>query len=336
MALLTDMFSSVSIRVLVCATLALAGSAASVTALGQAAAYPSKSIRLILPGAPGGGGDVLGRVLAKKLSENLGQPVIVDNRAGGGGLIATEQTARMPPDGYTLLLGYAGSLALAPSLYKSLAYDPVHDFSSITKGVVVTNVLVVHPSLPVKTAREFLALARAKPRALNYSTSGYGSAAHVASELFALKGSVEFVHVPYKGGGPAVADLVAGHVQFSFATAPSALSLIKAGKLRPLGVTTPTRFPTLPDVPTISEAVFPGFEASNWYCFVTPANTPKDIVAKLNYEFRRALTSPDVAQTLLAQGMEPTPSSPEELHEYIKSEILKWAEVVKARGIKAE
>ncbi len=326
----------ISCRALVCALFASAASVASVTAYAQAAAFPSKPMRLIIPAAPGGGTDILGRVVAKKLSENVGQPVIVDNRAGGSGFIAAEQTARMAPDGYTVLIAPIATFGLAPSIYKSLPFDPVRDFAPISRGVVVTNVLVVHPSLPVKTAKEFLALAKAKPGALNYGTSGYGSAAHLASELFALKGGVEFLHVPYKGGGPAVADLVAGHIQFSFATAPSALALIKGGKLRPLGVTTPNRFPSLPDVPTISEAVFPGFEASNWYGFVAPANTPKEIVAKLNQELHRAMASPDVSHALLAQGMEPTPSTPEEFGAFIKSEIAKWAEVVKARGIKVE
>ena len=322
-------------RSLVCASLALAGSALSAGAYAQAA-FPSKPIRLIIPAAPGGGTDILGRIVARKLSENIGQPVIVDNRAGGSGFIAAEQTARLPPDGYTVLIAPIAVFGLAPSIYKSLPFDPVRDFTPITKGVVVTNVLVVHPSLPVNNAKEFLALAKAKPGGLNYGTSGYGSAAHLASELFALQGGVEFVPVPYKGGGPAVADLVAAHIQFSFATAPSALALIKGGKLKALGVTTLSRFPSLPDVPTISEAVFPGFEASNWYGFVLPANAPKDIVAKLNGELHLAMANPDVLQALLGQGMEPTPSTPEELGAYIKSEIAKWAEVVKARGIKAE
>lgn len=335
MSLLT-MSQAVLGRALACALLALAGSAPSVTAFGQTAAFPSKPIRLIIPAAPGGGTDILGRIVAKKLSENIGQPVIVDNRAGGSGFIATEQAARMPPDGYTVLIAPIATFGLAPNIYKSLPFDPVRDFAPITSGVVVTNVLVVHPSLPVKTASEFLALAKSKPKALNYGTSGYGSAAHLASELFALKGGVEFVHVPYKGGGPAVADLVAGHIQFSFATAPSALALIKGGKLKALAVTTPKRFSGLPDVPTVSEAVFPGFEASNWYSFVAPANTPGDIVAKLNHELHRAMATPDVLHALLAQGMEPTPNTPEEALAYIKSEIAKWAEVVKVRGIKAE
>lgn len=323
-------------RILASLFLALAGSAVTVTAFGQAAAYPSRPIRLIVPAAPGGGSDHLGRLIGKKLSENLGQPVIIDNRAGASGLVGTEQAARMPPDGYTVLLGTIGMFGLAPSLLTSLPFDPVRDFEPITKGVVVTNVLVVHPSVPAKTAKEFLALAKAKPGTLSYSSSGLGSAAHMAGELFSLKGGVDILHVPYKGGGPAVADLLAGHVQFSFATAPSVLPLIQSGRLRALAVTTLNRFPGLPNVPTISETLFPGFEVSNWYGFFAPAKTPKDIVGRLNTEIRRAMADPDISKAMLGQGMEPEPSSPEELDAYLKSEISKWAEVVKKRGITVE
>jgi len=321
---------------LVRALLALAASAFSLTAFAQAAAFPSKPIHIIVPSSAGGGIDILARLLGKKLSENIGQPVIVDNKGGGGGVVGTEQAARMPPDGHTIVIGPIASFALAPSLFKSLSYDPVRDFAAITKGVVVTNVLVVHPSLPVKTAREFLALVKAKPGALNCGNAGYGSAGHLAGELFSLMAGIEFTQVPYKGGGPAVADLVAGHVQFNFATVPSALAFINAGKLRALGVTTPTRFPALPDVPTLSEAAIAGYEASNWFAFFAPADTPKDIVATLNHELRRALTNPEVSHALLAQGMDPTPSTPEELSAYVKTEIVKWAQVIKVRGIKAE
>ncbi|MFH1517811.1 MAG: tripartite tricarboxylate transporter substrate binding protein [Pseudomonadota bacterium] len=277
---------------------------------------------------------MLARRVGKKLSENVGQPVVIENRAGR--FIGYEFVLRQPPDGYTILIGTIANFGLAPSLYKKMPFDGLRDFTPISRAVVVTNILVVHPSLPVKTAKEFLAFAKARPGQLNYSTSGVGSAAHVASELFALMGGVEFVHVPYKGGGPAVADLVAGHVDFSFATAPSTLALIKAGRLRPLGITTQKRLDGLPDVPTISEAVLPGFDAQNWYVWVTPAPTPKNIVAKLNAELIRAMTSPEVMPGLLKEGMEPTPSTPEELHEFMKSEVAKWADVVKKRHITAE
>jgi tripartite-type tricarboxylate transporter receptor subunit TctC len=316
--------------------LATAAAAVSFSAFAQSSAYPSKPIRLIVPAAPGGGTDILGRLVGQKLSENFGQSVVIENRGGAGGVIAAEYVARMPPDGHTVLIADIRTFGLAPSLYKSLPYDPIRNFSPITGGVDVTNVLVVNPSVPAKTIKEFLAYAKSKPGILNYSSSGKGSGAHMAGELFALKGGVDITHVAYKGGGPAVADLVAGHVQFSFATAPSVLPLIQAGKLRALGVTTLKRFPGLPDVPTISEALIPGYEASNWYSFVVPANTPKEIVARLNTEIRKVMADPEVMKTLLAQGMEPTPSSPEELDAYIKSEITKWAEVVKLRGIKPE
>ena len=316
--------------------LATAAAAVSFSAFAQSSAYPSKPIRLIVPAAPGGGTDILGRLVGQKLSENFGQSVVIENRGGAGGVIAAEYVARMPPDGHTVLIADIRTFGLAPSLYKSLPYDPIRNFSPITGGVDVTNVLVVNPSVPAKTIKEFLAYAKSKPGILNYSSSGKGSGAHMAGELFALKGGVDITHVAYKGGGPAVADLVAGHVQFSFATAPSVLPLIQAGKLRALGVTTLKRFPGLPDVPTISEALIPGYEASNWYSFVVPANTPKEIVARLNTEIRKVMADPEVMKTLLAQGMEPTPSSPEELDAYIKSEISKWAEVVKLRGIKPE
>jgi tripartite-type tricarboxylate transporter receptor subunit TctC len=334
MALLANLSLSIIRRALACAMLVSLGSA--VAAFAQAPAFPSKPLKIVVPSSPGGGLDILARLMGRKLTENVGQPVLIDNKGGGGGVVGTEQAMRSPPDGYTILIGPIASFGLAPSLYKSLPYDPVRDFAPITKGVVVTNVLVVHPSLPVKTAKEFVALLKAKPGAFNCGTAGYGSAGHLAGELFSLMAGVEFTQVPYKGGGPAVADLVAGHVHFNIATVPSALPFITSGKLRPLGVTTPNRFPSLPEVPTIGEAAIAGYEASNWFSFFAPADTPKDIIAVLNNELRRAMASPDVSQALLSQGMAPTPSSPEELGAYLKSEIAKWAEVVKVRGIKAE
>ena len=323
-------------KILVVIFLAAAAGAVSFSAFAQNSTYPSKPIRLIVPASPGGGTDILGRLVGQKLSENFGQSVVIENRGGAGGVIAAESVARMPPDGHAVLIADIRTFGLAPSLYKSLPYDPIRNFSTITGGVDVTNVLVVNPSVPAKTLKEFLAYAKSKPGILNYSSSGKGSGGHMAGELFALKGGVDIAHVAYKGGGPAVADVVAGHVQFSFATAPSVLPLIQAGRLRALGVTTLKRFPGLPDVPTISEALIPGYEASNWYSFVAPAHTPKEIVARLNTEIRKVMADPEVMKTLLAQGMEPTPSSPEELDAYIKSEITKWAEVVKLRGIKPE
>lgn len=302
----------------------------------QTAAYPTRPIKLVVPAAPGGGTDVLARLLAKRLSEGLGQVVVIDNRPGTGGVLGSEQVARAAPDGYTILLGTVATHGLAPSLMKAMPYDPVEDFSHITKGVVVTNILVVHPSVAAQTAKEFLILVKAKPGELNYSTSGRGSGAFMAGELFSQMASADISHVPYKGGGLAVSGLVAGHVQFSFATAPSVIALIKAGRLRALGVTTPTRFAGLPEVPTLSEAILPGFEASNWYAFFAPARTPTDIVQKLNHEIHQAMVQPEILKNLIEQGMEPILSTPSEQREFIRAEITKWSALVKARGIEAE
>jgi tripartite-type tricarboxylate transporter receptor subunit TctC len=262
--------------------------------------------------------------------------VVIDNRPGAGGVLGSEQVARAAPDGYTILLGTVATHGLAPSLMKAMPYDPVEDFAHITKGVVVTNILVVHPSVPAQTAKEFLALVKTKPGELNYSTSGRGSGAFMAGELFSQMASAEITHVPYKGGGLAVSGLVAGHVQFSFATAPSVMALIQAGRLRALGVTTPTRFSGLPELPTLSEAILPGFEASNWYAFFAPARTPTVIVQRLNTEIHQAMGQPEIVKALSEQGMEPILSTPSEQREFIRAEIAKWQALVKARGIEAE
>ena len=306
------------------------------SAQAQPSTYPTRPIKLVVPAAPGGGTDVLARLIAKRLSEGLGQAVVIDNRAGAGGVLGSEQVARAAPDGYTILLGTVATHGLAPSLMKAMPYDPVEDFSHITKGVVVTNILVLHPSVPAQTAKEFLALVKAKPGELNYSTSGRGSGAFMAGELFSQMASVDITHVPYKGGGLAVAGLVAGYVQFSFATAPSVMSLIQAGRLRALGVTTPTRFVGLPEVPTLSEAILPGFEASNWYAFFAPAHTSEAIVNRLNIAIHHAMGQPEVVKSPLEQGMEPILSTPNEQRHFIRAEITKWQALVKARGIEAE
>jgi tripartite-type tricarboxylate transporter receptor subunit TctC len=306
------------------------------SAQAQQPAYPTRPIKLVVPAAPGGGTDVLARLIAKRLAEGLGQSVVIDNRAGAGGVLGSEQVARAAPDGYTILLGTVATHGLAPSLMKAMPYDPVEDFAHITKGVVVTNILVVHPSVPVQTAQEFLALVKAKPGELNYSTSGRGSGAFMAGELFSQMADAEIMHVPYKGGGLAVSGLVAGHVQFSFATAPSVMALIQAGRLRALGVTTPTRFAGLPDLPTLSEAILPGFEASNWYAFFAPAHTPVAIINRLNSAIHEAMGQPEVVKSLHEQGMDPTLSTPDEQRNFIRAEIAKWQALVKARGIEAE
>ena len=232
-------------------------------------------------------------------------------------------------------MGAIGPMAISPNIAKGLPFDPLRDFAPITMSVVLSNVLVAHPSVPVNDVRSLLALARAKPGTLNYGSSGNATAGHLAGELFAGLGRVELVHVPYKGGGPAMADLLAGQIQLIFATTPSALPHIKAGKLKALGVTTLKRLPLLPDLPTIAEAGLPGYDANNWYCFVAPAKTPPEIIAWLNREFLRVLADPETHAMLTAQGLDPAPTTPDELAAIIKMEIAKWAKVIKDRNIAA-
>ena len=306
----------------------------SVPSWAQNTRYPNKPIRLIVPTPPGGGADALARVVGQRMSEILGQPVVIENRPGVAGNLAAEPVMRMAPDGYNLFIGAIAILAISPVLYESLPFNAMKDFTHISMGVVLSNILVVHPSLPANSVKELIALAKAKPGAINFSSSGNATAGHLAGELFGAMTETNIVHVPYKGGGPALADLVAGHVQISFASPPSALPLVKAGKLKILGVTTDKRQPGMPDVPTIDEAGVPGYSANNWYCFIGPAGMPKDIVTLLNRELRNAMLDPKVMNTLVGQGMVPEPSSPEELTNFIGKETEKWGKIVRARNIK--
>ncbi len=310
--------------------------ALSVPAWAQGSGYPSKPIRLIVPTPPGGGADALARVIGQRLSEQMKQPFVIENRPGAAGNTAAEQVARMAPDGYNLFIGAIAPLAISPSLYKSLPYDPIKDFTPISRGVLLSNILVVHPSVPANNVRELIALAKAKPGTINYSSSGTATAGHLAGELFAAMTGTNIVHVPYKGGGPAMNDLIAGHVQISFASPPSALPQVKAGKLRVLGVTTEAREPSMPDVPTIAESGVPGFVANNWYCFVGPAGMPHDIVERLNKELRLAMQDPAVQANMHTNGMLPDPSTPEELGRFIQSEMDKWGKIVRARDLKPD
>jgi tripartite-type tricarboxylate transporter receptor subunit TctC len=235
-----------------------------------------------------------------------------------------------------LFVGAIAPLAISPTLYKSLPYDPTRDFAPITMGVVLSNILVAHPTLAANSVGELLALARARPGSINYSSSGNASAGHLAGALFSRMGNVAMVHIPYKGGGPSIIDLLAGQVQISFASPPSVLQHIRSGKLKPLGVTTDYRLAALPKVPTIAESGLPGFTANNWYCFVAPAGTPRDIIARLNQELRKAMSAPDTRAALVEQGMDPAPGTPEELGATIKSEIAKWGEIIRAGKFTAE
>jgi len=300
-----------------------------------AQSYPVKPIRLVLPYPPGGGTDVIARPLAQKLTEQLGQQVIVDNRGGAGGNIGMEFVAKSPADGYTLLFALTAQYAVNPSLYPKLPYDPVRDYAPISLLANAPYLLVVHPTLPAKSVAELVALVKARPGQLSYSSSGNGSGAHLAGEMLRSLARVEIVHVPYKGAGPAMPDLIAGQVQLSFITYTAAGPHIKTGRLRALGVTTAKRSPTLPDLPAIGETVA-GYDSAVWYGFAAPAGTPLEIVSKLNAEVLRVLAAPDFRSRITLEAVSPIGSTPEEFGSFMKSEIVRWAKVVKDSGAKVD
>ena len=298
--------------------------------------FPSRPITLIVGFAAGGATDTAARIIARKLSENLGQSVVVDNRAGAGGNIAHQQIATAAPDGYTILLGSVGPLAVAPHLVKDLPYDPQKDIAPLTMGVVFPNVLVVNPNVPAKTLKEFVALAKAKPGTLEYGSTGVGSASNLAGELLKQRAGIDLTHVPYKGGGAAMPDILGGRIASYWSPPSTALPHIQTGKLRPLAVTGLTRSPTLPDVPTVAESGYPGFEATNWYAFVAPGKTPPEILDRWNRELVKVLNTPAVREQLLEHGLEPRPGTREELAAYIRKETDTWGKVIKAANIKAD
>jgi tripartite-type tricarboxylate transporter receptor subunit TctC len=301
-----------------------------------AQAFPSRTVTITVGFAPGGSTDTAARIVAKKLGENIGQAVVVANRAGAGGNIAAQQIAAARPDGYTISLSSIGPLSVAPALYRELPYNPKRDIAPVTMGMVFPDVFAVNPSLPAKTLPELVALAKAKPRELTYATPGVGGAAHLAGELFKQAAGIDMIHVPYKGGGPAMTDLLGGRVTM-FPVGPSTLlPYLEAGKLRALAVTGPTRIATLPNVPTIAESGYPGFEAMNWYAFVAPAKTPKEILDYWNRELVKVLNDPGVKTLLAAHGLEPQPSTREELARYIDRETEKWSRVVREAKIQPE
>ena len=299
-------------------------------------AYPNRAITMIVGFAPGGGTDAVARILAKSLSDSLGQQVVVENKAGAGGNIATEAVARAAPDGYTILLGSVGSLAVAPHVIANLGYAPLRDFAPITMAVVFANVLVVQASLPIQSLADFVKLAKEKPGTMTFGSSGILGAGHLAGELLKIRANIDIVHVPYKGGGPAMQGMLGGQVASIFATPVSSGGQVKAGKIRAIATTGPKRAALLPDVPTVAESGYPGFEAMNWYAYLAPAKTPKDIVERLNRELVKALTDPAVTELLHKQGLEPSPSSPAELVQYMEREYEVWGKVVKQAGIKAQ
>jgi tripartite-type tricarboxylate transporter receptor subunit TctC len=302
-------------------------------AAAQQAPYPSKAIRLIASQAPGGGIDTLCRIVAPKLSEAFGQTVIVDNRPGANGSVAAEITAKSPPDGYTLMLGAVGNLGTNVLFYKKLGYDPLQDLAPVASAVSSVNVLVVHPSVPANSVKELIALARKRPNQLAYGSSGTGGTGHMAGALFQRLTKTQILHVPYKGSGPAMVDLVAGQTQLGFASQPSVASFIREGRLRALAVTTARRSKLFPQLPTLAEAGVPGYESHAWYGFVAPSKTPQPVVSRLNQEIVRILQLPDVGQALLAQGLEAWTMTPEAFGAYIRSEAEKWTRVIRESGI---
>jgi tripartite-type tricarboxylate transporter receptor subunit TctC len=300
-------------------------------------AYPTKSIRTIILVVPGGGADITARMVGQKLTEAWGQQVIVDNRPGANGIVGMETAARATPDGYTLVLGTIGPVAVNPSLYRKLPYDPVADFAPVARAVSALNVLVVHPSLPVNSVKDLIAYARANPAKLNFGSSGVGFADHLAGELFNSLAGVKMTHVPYKGGAPAMIDLLGGNVQLIFATVSTAITHIKAGKIRSLAVTSAKRVEQFADWPTVAEAGLPGFSVDNWYGFLAPRGAPRPIVIKLHAEINRVLDAPDVKERLAGVGIFAFPgATPEVFGDYIKSEIRKYADVVQAAGVRAD
>lgn len=315
------------------ATAALAAVSAA-PAVQAADAYPTKPVRIVVGFPSGGAPDILARIFSEKFS--LGQPVVVDNKPGAGGNIGGEAVAHAAPDGYTLAMGTVGTHSINGALYSKMPYDMVKDFTPVILVASTPNVLVVHPSVPAKNVQELIALAKSKPGQLTFGTPGVGTSLHVAGELFNTMAGTKIVHVPYKGRAMAIPDLLGGHITMMFDNLPSALPVVKEGKLRALGVTSAQRSASAPDIPTIAEQGLPGYEATSWFAIFAPAHTPKDVVTRLNSELNRIFTLPDVQAKLKTLGLDPVLGTPDKLAEYQRSEIAKWAKVVKESGAKAE
>jgi len=299
----------------------------------SAADFPTKPVRLVIGFAPGGGTDVTARALATKLTASFGQQVIVDNRPGHSGTIAADIVSKGTPDGHTVLLGTI-ALVINPILTKKMPFDTFKDLLPVTQAVDSTNILIVHPSVPAKSVKELIALAKSKP--LNCGSSGIGGTGHLAVELFNLQAGTKITHVPYKGGGPAMVDLLGGNIQLIFATAASSINHVKAGKARALAVTTAKRSALVPDLPTVAEAGLKGYEANNWNGFFVPAGTPRAIVARLNKDLAAALLAPDIKEFLFKQGLDAAPGTPEQFAKYMKAESAKWTKVIQASGVKPQ
>ncbi len=322
-----------SARLLLTALLVLAAAAPEVLAQDK---YPTRPIRIIVPSAAGGGSDTSARLIAQELPKRWGQPVVVENRAGAATIVGTEIVAKAPPDGYTLLMA-PGAFATNPSTYKKMPFDAVRDFAPITQTLFVPQLIAVHPSVPAKSVKELIALAKARPGELQYAAAGHGTLPHLTMELFANMAQIRLINVPYKGGAPGIIDLLGGRISL---IATSSMSLViphvRAGKMRALGVTTAARIQALPDIPTIAEAGLPGYEAVQWAGLLAPAGTPREIIARLHKEATAILRTPEVRERLARDSNEVVASSPEEFAALIKAEIVKWAKVVKAAGIEPE
>ena len=309
------------------ASLAFASAASLANVTAKAADYPSRPIHLIVPYAAGGAADSIARIVAKRVGKSLGQTIVVENRGGGGSIVGTEFVNKAEPDGYTLLLGQSGPISINPAVYKSLPYDPVKDFAPISLTTAYPYVMVVNPALGVKSLQEFVALAKSKPGALNYGTTGVGAANHLVTELFDSKAGIKMMHIPYRGTALAVADLLAGQVQVVFADPISALQHVNSGTLIALAVTSKDRSPVAPTVPTMSESGYPGFDAVGWHGILAPAKTPPQIVARLNAEIVEALKDPETRTLLESQAMQIVGSSPEAFANFIRQDIAIWKEV---------
>lgn len=319
-----------SVKAVACAMALMGASPAAVLAQ----AYPAKPVRMIVTFPAGGGVDFMGRVVGQRLSERLGQQVVIDNRGGANGITGLQVLMSAPPDGYTICASSAGPLAVNPHVYKNLPYDPLKDFTLISRGVDFPLLLLVHPSVPAKSVKELIGLA--KSGKMSFATSGSGNADHLAMELFKSMAKLEMVHVPYKGAGPSTVALLAGEVPVMFASIPPTLSHVRAGKLRALGVGNAKRIPTLPDLPTIAESGLPGYEAYSWGGFVGPVNMPKDVVERLNKAFTESLKTRETVDKLQEGGTVATPSTPEEFRTHLASELKKWGEVARAAHIRAD
>ncbi len=316
-------------RTLVIVCLGLSGVAAA------AEPYPARPVRMIVAVPPGGPADTLARIVGPRLGEALGQTVVIDNRPGANGIIAYEMAARAAPDGYTFVLVAAG-VAINPSLYRKVPYDPVKDFAAITQGIAVPNILIVHPSVPATSVRELISVAKARQGELTFASAGNGTSGHLALELFRQSAKIDVVHVPYKGGGPALAEVIAGQVQALFSIALAATPQVKAGRVRALAISSADRSPVAPDLPTIAESGFPGFEVIGWFGWLAPAATPKDIVARLNREIVSVLKQPEVRERLAGMSTVPVGNTSKAFGDFIRAERDKWGKVIRQAGIKLE